>query len=58
LLVVLDEQEVASEIVFAGEIGRFAEPLGELTDGAEIGFVCPVGEARQMHVVEHLLGER
>ena len=57
LLVILDVQQIASQVVLGRLIGRLLEPLCELTDGAEIGFMCPVGEASQLHVVEHLLGE-
>ena len=46
LLVVLDEQQVASQVVFGGQVGRLVEPLGELADRAEVGFVSPLAEAR------------
>jgi hypothetical protein len=40
------------------DIGRFVDPLGELADGAEVGLVSPIGEPRQLQVLEHALGER
>ncbi len=57
LLVVLDEQEVSSEIILGGQIGRLVQPLSELAYSTEVGFVRPVGQASQLHVVEHLLGK-
>ena len=57
LLVVLDEQQVASEIILGGQIGRLVEPLSELSDGAEVGLVGSVRQPGQLHVVKHLLGE-
>ncbi len=58
VLIVLDEQQVAAEIIFAGGLRRLAKPLRELAHGAEIGFVGSLSQASQLHVVQHLQGQR
>jgi hypothetical protein len=58
LLIILDEQQIATEVVFGCLVGRLLEPLGELADSAEVGLVRPITQACQLQVLEHLLGER
>ena len=58
LLIVLDEQQIASQIAFGGGTGRLLEPLSEFADSAEVGFVRPLTQPGQLHVVQHLLGQR
>jgi hypothetical protein len=57
LLVVFDEQQIASEVVFGGQVRRLVDPLGELADGAEVGLVGPFLEAGQLQILEHPLGQ-
>lgn len=51
LLIVFDEQQIASEVVFGGLVGRLIDPLCELADLAEVGLVGPFFQAGQLQVL-------
>jgi hypothetical protein len=55
---VLEEEEVLAELGLGDLVGRAADVLGELADGAKIGFLGALAEAGELEVGAHLLAQR
>src|SRR3954469_22817047 len=58
LFVVLEIQEVLSELRFGESIGSLVEVVGELPDGSEVGLLGAFAEAGQLEIVLHPLTKR
>ena len=54
----LEVDEVLPQFVFGDPVGRLVEVSGEMTDGAEVSFLGPLGEAGQLEVLVHALAKR
>ena len=50
-------EEVAADLLFADPVGWYVDVVGELPDGAEVGFLSVIAESGQLKVLEHLLTE-
>jgi len=58
LPVVLEVEEVVADLGLGEPVGRGAEVVGELSDGAEVGLLGERAESGELQVLEHALAER
>jgi hypothetical protein len=57
LAVVLEMEEVITDLLLAEPVGSSVVVVGELPDGAEVGLLGALAEAGQLKVLEHPLAE-
>ncbi len=55
--VVLEVKEIVAELLLADAVGRGAEVVGQLPDGAEIRLLSALAETGQLKILEHALAE-
>jgi hypothetical protein len=55
LAVVLEMEDVLADLLFAESIGRGAQVVGQLPDGAEIGLLSAFAQTGELEILEHPL---